>query len=511
MTSPTPDASQDAPAPAATSAALAAAAARAAAPALAALPLPTRASLLRGLARTLGENAAHLAAVAEDETRLGVERLRSEIRRTQGQLEMFAGIVEAGEFLDVMIDLPDPTAQPAPRPDIRRMLVPLGPVAVFSASNFPFAFSVLGGDTASALAAGCPVVVKAHEGHPRLSDLTAELAAGVVPGGVLTVVHGRETGRNLVSDPAVRAVGFTGSTSGGRSLFDLANSRPDPIPFYGELGSLNPVVVTPAATAARGADIVREYIGSATLGQGQFCTKPGLLFLPASHGLEDDLRRVIGAVGPAPLLGPWISTAYRATLEELTGHPAVRSLHRAEEPDDPRAGTPALLTTTAEDIRACPELLRECFGPASLVVTYTSAEDLLETLRLLPGGLTATIQGQEHEDETLFHRLSAALHVGRLIWNGWPTGVAVTAAMHHGGPWPSTTSPLHTSVGSRAVARWMRPVAYQNMPESLLPAPLRRANPWNVPQRVSGSWPAPEGHRRFSSPAAEALSPPSHR
>ncbi|MEU0661083.1 aldehyde dehydrogenase (NADP(+)) [Streptomyces lavendulocolor] len=467
--------------------------ARAAAPALAALPLPERALLLRGLSHALGENAAPLAAIAEDETRLGMERLRSEIRRTQAQLQMFADVIEAGAFLDVVIDPPDPSAQPAPRPDIRRMLVPLGPIAVFSASNFPFAFSVLGGDTASALAAGCPVVVKAHEGHPRLSDLAGELAAEILPAGVLTVVHGREEGRRLVTDPAIRAVGFTGSTSGGRALFDLANSRPDPIPFYGELGSLNPVVVTRAACRARGTDIVREYIASVALGQGQFCTKPGLLFLPADHALHARLRQEITAVPPAPLLGLWISAAYHATLEQLATHPAVRPLHLTHKPDDPRTSTPALLTTSAKSLRTHPELLRECFGPASLIVTYTATEDLLETLQALPAGLTATVHGQEPEDEALAQRLTATMQAGRLIWNGWPTGVAVTAAMHHGGPWPATTSPLHTSVGNRAIGRWMRPVAYQNMPEGLLPAPLRRANPWNVPQQVVGSRPIPDG------------------
>ncbi|MFE2231771.1 aldehyde dehydrogenase (NADP(+)) [Streptomyces sp. NPDC059442] len=462
--------------------------ARTAAPEFAKQSLHARAELLRNLARTLGDNATQLADVAESETRLGVERLRGEIRRTQAQLRMFADVVEAGAFLDVMIDPADPAAQPAPRPDIRRMLVPLGPVAVFSASNFPFAFSVLGGDTASALAAGCPVVVKAHEGHPWLSDLTCELAAAVLPVGALTVVHGRDTGQALVTDPDIRAVGFTGSTSGGRALFDLAGSRPDPIPFYGELGSLNPVVVTPGACAERGADLVREYIASVVLGLGQFCTKPGLLFLPAGHGMEEQLRREIAAVRPAPLLGAWIGTSYHATLGELVAHPAVRPLHLTPEQHDPRASAPALLTTTAEKVRAHPELLRECFGPASLVITYTSADDLLDTLPTLPGGLTATIHGQEPQDEPLARRLSCALSVGRLIWNGWPTGVAVTPAMHHGGPWPSTTSPLHTSVGSTAIARWMRPVAYQNMPEALLPEPLRRANPWNVPQQMDGGF-----------------------
>ncbi|MEU0163249.1 aldehyde dehydrogenase (NADP(+)) [Streptomyces sp. NPDC006261] len=474
------------PATAASSAARAATeAAEAAAPSLAALPLPARASLLRGLSQALGANDAHLASVAEDETRLGVERLKGEIRRTRVQLEMFADAVEDGSFLDAVIDHADPSAQPAPRPDIRRMLVPLGPVAVFSASNFPFAFSVLGGDTASALTAGCPVVVKAHQGHPRLSDLTAELAADVLPEGVLTLVHGRETGRALVTDPAIRAAGFTGSTAGGRALFDLATGRPDPIPFYGELGSLNPVVVTPAACAARGADIVREYAASATLGQGQFCTKPGLLFLPTGHGLDDALRGEYVSRPPAPLLGDWIANAYRTTLTALATHPAVRPLHNPPHPAEPRYATPALLTTTAEALRTSPELLEECFGPASLVVTYTTHEDVLETLRALPAGLTATIHGDEAEDEDLFHTLTSALRTGRLIWNGWPTGVAITAAMHHGGPWPATTSPLHTSVGTRAITRWLRPIAYQNTPDAFLPPPLQQGNPWDIPREVN--------------------------
>ncbi|MFD7982944.1 aldehyde dehydrogenase (NADP(+)) [Kitasatospora indigofera] len=463
----------------------AAKAAQAAAPALGAFPLTRRSALLRDLARTLGDHDVRLASVAEDETRLGAERLKGEIHRTRVQLEMFADVVEDGGFLDAVIDHADPSALPAPRPDLRRMLVPLGPVAVFSASNFPFAFSVLGGDTASALAAGCPVVVKAHEGHPRLSDLTARLAADVLPEGVLTVIHGREAGRELVTDPAIRAVGFTGSTAGGRALFDLAASRPDPIPFYGELGSLNPVVVTPAACVARGAELARGFAASATLGQGQFCTKPGLLFLPEGHGLDEVLRGEFASRAPAPLLGEWIANSYRTTLTALAAHPAVRPLHNPPQPADPRHAAPALLTTTAEALRTSPELLEECFGPASLVVTYTTRNDVLETLRALPAGLTATVQGEEAEDEELFHALTAALYTGRLVWNGWPTGVAVTAAMHHGGPWPATTSPLHTSVGTRAITRWLRPIAYQNTPDAFLPPPLQDANPWNVPREVN--------------------------
>ncbi|MFJ3816076.1 aldehyde dehydrogenase (NADP(+)) [Streptomyces sp. NPDC090056] len=464
-------------------------AARAAAPVLAALTPSEVGSLLRDLADVLREHTDELVALAEEETRLGDVRLRSEVLRTRVQLEMFAEIAEEGAHLDVMIDRADDTAVPAPRPDVRRMLVPLGPVAVFTASNFPFAFSVLGGDTASALAAGCPVVVKAHEGHPRLTDRTAALAAEVLPPGALSVVHGREAGRALVTDPAVQAVSFTGSTTGGRTLFDLASARPDPIPFYGELGSLNPVVVTSQALAARGPVLVSEYIASVTRSQGQLCTKPGLLFLPERHDLDELLRLALTQTSPAPMLGSWIAEAYRTTLDELATHPAVRRIATAptgpHHTDRPADGPSAeLLTVTARDLRAHPELLRECFGPASTVVTYASTEDLLTTLRELPGSLTATVHGQEEADEELAREIWSALRAGRLIWNDWPTGVAVTRAMHHGGPWPATTNPLHTSVGGTAVARWLRPVAYQNMPEALLPYPLRTANPWQVPQRT---------------------------
>ncbi|MFJ7272780.1 aldehyde dehydrogenase (NADP(+)) [Streptomyces sp. NPDC099050] len=463
-------------------------AARDAAPVLAALAPPERGTLLRDLSGVLREHTGRLVALAREETHLDETRLRGEVLRTCVQLDMFAEIAEEGTYLDVMIDRADAEALPAPRPDIRRMLIPLGPVAVFTASNFPFAFSVLGADSASAIAAGCPVVVKAHEGHPRLTDLTAALAAEILPTGALSVVHGRDAGRALVTHPVVQAVGFTGSTAGGRALFDLAAQRPDPIPFYGELGSLNPVVITPAALVARGKDLVGEYIGSVTRSQGQLCTKPGLLFLPEGHGLDESLHRAISATRPAPMLGPWIADAYRATLDELAAHPSVHRISRTST-DGGRTGVradgpeAALLTVTARDLRANTELLQECFGPASTVVTYTPVEDLLATLRLLPGSLTASIFGQEGADEEMSRIIWSTLRAGRLIWNDWPTGVAVTRAMHHGGPWPATTSPLHTSVGGTSVARWLRPVAYQNVPEGLLPEPLRTSNPWLVPQR----------------------------
>ncbi|MFB7031652.1 MULTISPECIES: aldehyde dehydrogenase (NADP(+)) [unclassified Streptomyces] len=461
-------------------------AARAAAPQLAALTPTQCGALLRDLSAVLGDHSDELIALADAETRLGVPRLSGEVLRTRAQLEMFAEIAEEGAYLDVMIDTADAEAVPAPRPDVRRMLVPLGPVAVFTASNFPFAFSVLGGDTASALAAGCPVVVKAHEGHPRLTDRIAALAARILPSGALTVVHGREAGRALVTDPAVQAVGFTGSTTGGRALFDLACARPDPIPFYGEIGSLNPVVITPAALAERGPALADQYVACVTRSQGQLCTKPGLLFLPEGHTLDARLGAAVDAVAPAPLLGSWILDTYRTVLDELAAHPAVHRIPVAPDHDDRAADVPAatLLTVTAHDLRAHPELQRECFGPASLVVTYTSSEDLLATLETLPGSLTATVHGREDTDTRLARAIWSALRAGRLIWNDWPTGVAVTRAMHHGGPWPATTNPLHTSVGGTAIARWLRPLVHQNVPESLLPEPLQTANPWQVPQHM---------------------------
>ncbi|MFC7844640.1 aldehyde dehydrogenase (NADP(+)) [Streptomyces sp. NPDC057382] len=480
---------QQEPAPAVRAAADAAERAAAATGLLADLPLRERADLLGSLADSVKKHAQELVSVGSHETGLTPVRLESEVRRTEVQLRMFADIVRSGAFLDVMVDLPDPKAIPAPRPDLRRMLVPIGPVAVFSASNFPLAFSVLGGDTASALAAGCPVVVKAHEGHPRLSTLTAELASAVLPAGTLSLVQGREAGPALVRDSHIRAVGFTGSTSGGRALFDMACARPDPIPFYGELGSLNPVIVTAAALADRGERVAHDFVASLTFSQGQLCTKPGVLFLPTGHGLEAQLAEEADAVPAAPMLGQWIHEGYTSALAALAGHPHVRVITgRSATADTLRhdAVIPTLLSVSAETVRSAPELLHECFGPAGLIVEYESREDLLATLPLVPPSLTTTVHGREGADDELARLVLSAVPAGRLLWNSWPTGVAVTQAMHHGGPWPATTSPLHTSVGGTAIARWLRPVVYQNMPDALLPAPLRRDNPLRVPRRING-------------------------
>ncbi|MEE6308624.1 aldehyde dehydrogenase (NADP(+)) [Plantactinospora veratri] len=468
--------------------------AAAAAPAYAALPLTTRADLLRRIGVALEGSRDEIVALGDAETGLGTARLHSELTRTRVQLEMFADAVAEGSFLEAVIDLPDPDALPAPRPDLRRMLVPVGPVAVYAASNFPLAFSVPGGDTASALAAGCPVVVKAHPGHPGLSDLCGALVAnalaeGGAPVGTFAVVRGMEAGRALITHPAIAAGSFTGSATGGRALADLAAGRPDPIPFYGELGSLNPTVVTPAALAARGNTIAEAFVGSVTLGSGQFCTKPGLLFLPAGHQLEGVLGKAVGAASFGPLLNARIRDAYQDGAAALAEVPGVRTVVPPAPVDEPgyRAGAQLLAVSAGDLVRHAERLLEECFGPAALLVEYADEAELLAALAVVPGALTATVHGEGADDPVAARVVDlAARRAGRVIWNGWPTGVAVTWAMQHGGPWPATTGSLHTSVGVTAVRRFLRPVAYQGMPDELLPAALRAANPLRIPRRVNG-------------------------
>ncbi|MEV6527024.1 aldehyde dehydrogenase (NADP(+)) [Longispora sp. NPDC051575] len=440
----------------------------------AALPLAQRADLLRTVAAKLRENGAAIIERADAESHLGVPRLTGELERTCVQLELFADAVDAGAFLEVIIDHADPAAKPAPRPDLRRMLVPLGPVAVFAASNFPLAFSVAGGDTASALAAGCPVVVKAHPGHPDTSELVAAILTEVLPEGAFALVEGFAAGQALVGHPAITAVGFTGSLGGGQALLDLVNARPNPIPFYGELGALNPTVVTPGALAERSAEIVAGFVASYTMGSGQFCTKPGLLFLPAGHGLDEALAGAAAAANTGRLLTENIQKGYEQGLARFAAAPGVRAL----------AGpAPALFAVAAGDLRG--ELLDECFGPAALVVEYSSTAELAATVRDLPGSLTATAHLAADDDLAPELLPLLARVAGRVIVDGWPTGVAVTAAMQHGGPWPAATSSMYTSVGETAVRRFLRPVAYQNVPDALLPEPLREANPLGIPRRVS--------------------------
>lgn len=465
-----------------------AAAAAAAAPIWRGSDAATRASWLRAAADALDAHIDELVVIADEETRLGETRLRGEVGRTTGQLRLFATVVEEGSYLELTVDDADPAATP-PRPELRRMLTGVGAVAVFSASNFPFAFSVAGGDTASALAAGNPVIVKAHSGHPRLSERTATIVAEALvaagaPEGSLALVEGREAGNALVQHPVIQAAGFTGSLGGGRALFNLASGRPDPIPFYGELGSVNPVVITPAAVAARGEALAQGLVGSFTLGVGQFCTKPGVVFVPAGAGFEELVAGFATGATGGPLLTDRITAAFPEGIEHLEADPSV-SVVAHGLPAEAGAARPVVLSTDAAAVAARPgTLLEECFGPVILLVRYSSDEELLTALRAVPGSLTGTLHSEPGDDVAA---VLAVLErkVGRVLFAGWPTGVAVTWSQHHGGPWPATTS-LHTSVGATAIRRFLRPVTFQDAPESLLPDVLRDASLATLPHRRNG-------------------------
>lgn len=457
-----------------------------AAPVWAATPGAQRARVLEAVADALDGSVDSLVEIADRETALGPIRLRGEVARTTGQLRMFAELAREGSYVDAILSPADPATG---RPDVRRLLVPVGAIGVYSASNFPFAFSVAGGDTASALAVGCPVIVKAHDGHPATSLATAGLiqdalrAAGA-PEGLFGIVFGREAGQALVQAPAVKAVGFTGSTAGGRALFDLACSRPDPVPFYGELGSVNPVVVLPAAAAHRSAAIADGYADSLLLGTGQFCTNPGLLFVPAGSPLLAEISRAVGGrVGGAMLTGR-VHRAYEEAIAEPVWSDLDLVAHGTA--DDAWGGTPDVRSVSlAEFAERMAELDVERFGPAGLVITYDSVAELVPVLARVTASLTATIHA-DAQDSADVDAVRAPLSrlAGRLLMNGWPTGVAVCWAMHHGGPWPATTVAAHTSVGATALRRWLIPIAYQNWPDDKLPLELREANPLGISRTV---------------------------
>ncbi|WP_405941467.1 aldehyde dehydrogenase (NADP(+)) [Streptomyces sp. NBC_00207] len=458
-----------------------------------------RAAFLRTAAALLDESAAHVIEAADAETALGPGRLTGELARTTGQLRAFAEAVDEGAYLDIRIDRADPSLSP-PRPELRRYKVPLGVVAVYAASNFPLAFSVPGGDTASALAAGCPVVVKAHPDHPATSELCASLlrraAASVgLPAEVVSVVHGFDAGLELIRHPLVAAAGFTGSIRGGRALFDAAAARPVPIPFHGELGSLNPVVVTPAAAAERAEEIGAGLAGSVTLGLGQFCVKPGLVLVPegpAGDRLTGALTKALGETEPGVLLDHRMRENFVSGVRERAGLPGVDAPVTPGSGGEHTVGA-GYLTVRAGDLLgggAHDLLLEECFGPVTVVVRYADQGEAGAVLGRLPGNLSATLQLSAAETEgapgpaaELIGQVTEL--AGRIVVNGWPTGVAVAPAQHHGGPYPAATS-HSTSVGGTAIERWLRPVAYQSVPDALLPAELREANPLGLPRRVTG-------------------------
>ena len=440
-----------------------------------------RSALLRAAADGVESRATELVEAADAETALGVPRLAGELARVAYQFRFFADIVDDGAFLGVVIDEPDPSATP-PRPALRRWRVPIGTVAVFAASNFPFAFSVPGGDTASALAAGCPVVVKAHPDHPQTSELAAatirEAAVKVgLPADVLTLIHGYQAGADLVRHPLIAAVGFTGSIPGGRALFDLAAARPSPIPFYGELGSLNPVLVTERAAETRADEIAAGLVASYTLGQGQFCTKPGLVLVPAGpagDALTRSAEETAAEAAPGALLDARMREHFLAGFAARAAAPGVRTLAAAAAAptdDAPQAVRAGLLEVDAANLGG--DLLEECFGPVTVLVRYRDAADAETVLSRLGGNLTATLHAESGEPDAAAWLTRLSRFAGRVIFGGWPTGVAVAPAMTHGGPYPATTTPT-TSVGGTAIDRWLRPVTYQTVPPELLPPELAK-------------------------------------
>ncbi|WP_436839255.1 aldehyde dehydrogenase (NADP(+)) [Nocardia brasiliensis] len=449
-----------------------------------------RAGVLHGIADRLDAHAAALIALAMRETHLSEPRLTAELQRTGFQLRLFARTVLDGGYLDVRIDTADPDwPMGAPRPDLRRMNIPLGPVLNFAASNFPFAFSVAGGDTAAALAAGCPVIVKASPGHPLLSRAVADLIEQALfecgaPSGTFGLVLGRDAGVQVLTHPAIAAAAFTGSTAGGRALYDLACRRPVPIPFYGELGSINPVFVTEQAARTRAGEIAAGLLTAVSSSAGQLCTKPGLVAVPVDAPVLGALSDAV-RTRPVPtgeLLNDEIAAGFAAVVRRVRDHADVELL-AGGGPDEA-----LLLATTASAVLTDPDpLLHEMFGPATLLVTYRDTGELLDLARGVGGQLTATVFGDQADDTTRALIAAAVDVAGRVLWNSWPTGLSVTYAQQHGGPYPATTAPSSTSVGTASISRFLRPVVYQSVPEDLLPLELRTGNPLSVPQSVNGA------------------------
>lgn len=448
--------------------------AAAAADDFAATDAATRAALLRGLADALESARETLVPMADRETSLGPVRLNGELDRTAFQLRGFAARVEAGDAFAWLDDPAVAGGPPAGHPALARVRVPLGPVAMFAASNFPFAFSVLGGDSAAALAAGCPVVVKSHPGHPGLSRATVALARRVVaaaglPAGVFGAVEGagHAVGVHLVQHPDIAAVAFTGSFRGGAALQAAANARPRPIPFYGELGSINPVIALPAALVGKAAEAAATLAGSITLGCGQFCTSPGIVVLlddPASDAFVDALAGALGAARPHAMLTPAMRRNFDAGVARMAATDGVRALLPAAGDAAAAAPAPFLAQVDARRFAATPALHEEVFGPAALIVRAASVAEAVAALRAVGGSLTVTLWGAA--DDADGHALvrAAMRTAGRVLFAGVPTGVAVTAAQQHGGPWPSSTRPETTSVGWAALDRFLRPVALQDAP-----------------------------------------------
>ncbi len=481
-------------------------AAAAAFPSFSSLEPETHAVFLESIAEKIEAAGGDIVPRAMAETGLPEARLKGELARTTGQLRLFASVVRQGDHHSARIDPAIPDREPLPRPDIRQRKVAIGPVAVFGASNFPLAFSTAGGDTASALAAGCPVVFKAHNAHPGTSEIVGRAIteavhdAGLHPG-VFSLIYGpgASIGQALVSDPAIKAVGFTGSRSGGTALMATAASRPEPIPVYAEMSSINPVLFFEGALQGDLDGLAKAYVTSVTGSSGQLCTSPGLVFVPTGDDGDNFLAAVDKALAPSAgqtMLTRGIAQSWNEGVESLGSQAGVELVARGTEGSTENAPAPVVYGTSSSTFLANPVLHEEIFGAASLVVRYTSADELAAAVRRLEGQLTATLHLTEADYETARAVLPVLEQkVGRILANGWPTGVEVGHAMVHGGPFPATSDPRTTSVGTLAIERFLRPVAYQNLPEALLPAAVKQENPWKLNRRIDGSIALAEGNQ----------------
>ena len=454
-----------------------------------------RALFLRAIADGIDAAAPELIERAHLETALPIPRLTGEVARTSSQLRLFAGVLEEGSWVTARIESADPARTP-PKPDLRSMLRPLGPVVVFGASNFPLAFSVAGGDTASALAAGNPVIVKAHPAHPGTSELVGNIITHAVrqrglPSGVFSLLFdsGHEVGAALVQNPDVKAVGFTGSFRGGRALMDLAAKREAPIPVYAEMGSTNPVFILPGALAERGEALARGLHGSFTLGGGQFCTKPGLVFATEAPAFTSTLRAIVESSPAFSLLTEGIATTFGKSVRERSSMQTAMGVVAGEG----FSAQVSLLEIDAASFLADASLAEEVFGPTTLLVHCSSREQMLQAARGLGGHLTATVLGtdQDLSDHADLLRILET-KVGRVIFNAFPTGVEVNHAMVHGGPYPATSDGRSTSVGSQAIFRFTRPVSYQGLPQTALHPALQDSNPLGILRLWNGAWQMPQ-------------------
>lgn len=462
-----------------------------------ALEPDARARFLETIADRIQALGDELLERGHAETGLPIARLTGERGRTIGQLRLFADELRKGGWLGLRVDPAMPDRKPLPRSDLRQRKVPLGPVVVFGASNFPLAFSVAGGDTAAALAAGCPVIVKGHSAHPGTSDLVAQAIVAAVkerglPPGVFSLLNGnsRALGAALVAHPHVKAVGFTGSRAGGLALMKIASERPEPIPVYAEMSSINPVFLLPAALAERAEKLGQDFVGSLTLGVGQFCTNPGLALAIEGADLERFIAAAgaaLGQVAPGVMLTSGIHAAYETGVRHLLDHDKVTLLARGAESQGRNCGRGALFSVRARDLLQHADVMNEVFGASSVIVRCANEAEMLEVAEHLEGQLTATLQLTER-DAALATRLLPIVErkAGRLIANGWPTGVEVAHAMVHGGPFPATSDGRSTSVGTLAIERFLRPVCYQDFPDALLPRPLRREVVESLPHRLDG-------------------------